>query len=194
MKWNDITLRKFNLLQEAITIEDETERMIAIAEAIFGKEVLELPVPEFQKKMSEAKFITNPITNSIPPKSVKVNGRSYFVDGLIGRITTAQYIDFQNHAKTNKLENMLSTFIIPEGHKYNDGYEMEQVMEDILDLPITIVNSLAFFFKRQLEESLRIFQRFLNKSLKKQKMPKETIEKLDKMLTDCNNLASSLMF
>ena len=81
-------------------------------------------------------------------KDIKVNGREYYFDGLLGKITTAQYIDFQNYQKNNDEQKSFSVFIIPKGHKYNDGYDIEQVFNDILDVPVPVLFSASFFLSR----------------------------------------------
>ena len=173
MTWYDVTLRQFTLLQDMFKIEDENEMVIGIAEVLFGDDVTELTIPEFTAKLKELNFLNESIPDINPPKKVNVNGREYFMDCLLGNISTAQYVDYINHSKTNDIAKMLSVFLIPEGHKYNDGYDMEQVFNDINDLPIPIVNSAAFFFARQFKLFMRIFQRCSIRQLKKTKMPKE---------------------
>ena len=178
MKWKDVTLNQFNRLQEVLDIENEEEKVIGIAEIMFGEDVVNLPISEFKKKISELSFLSEPIPNNVPPKKITVNGHKYFVDCLLGNITTAQYIDFTNHSKTNDLSKIISAFLIPDGHKYNDGYDMIEVMNDIKDLPITVVNDIAFFFGRQFSIFMRIFQRYSLKQIKKTKLPKEVKESL----------------
>lgn len=179
LNWYNVTLRQFTILQEILTkTEDETERLLSIAELIFGEDVVNLPIVEFKEKVKQLDFLKEPIPEVTPPKKIEVNGKKYFVDCLLGNITTAQYIDFTNHSKTGDVSKILSVFIIPDGHKYNDGYDMLQVFNDINDLPVPVINSLAFFFKRQLETFIRIFQSYSIKKIKKMKIPKEMKENM----------------
>ena len=173
MSWNEITLNQFEALQSALKIEDETERLISISEIVFGENVTELPIGEYTKKVKELSFLQIDVPNDCKVKGVSVNGRDYDILGLLGNISTAQYIDYTNHMKEGKTANMLSVFFVPKGHKYNDGYDMLQVISDIGCMPITIVNSTAFFFTRQLELFMRIFQSSLKKQIRKMKLPKE---------------------
>ena len=148
LKWNDIKYRTLLNIREAANIEDENERVFAIMEAIFGEDVLNLPLKDFNEKCKELQFLQKEIPNDLHVKDIKVNGRSYYFDGLLGKITTAQYIDFQNYQKNNDEQKSFSVFIIPKGHKYNDGYDMEQVFNDILDIPVPVLFSASFFFSR----------------------------------------------
>lgn len=189
MTWNDITYRQLLDIREAANIEDENDRVFAIMEAVFGEDVLNLPLKDFNEKCKELQFLQSSIPNNLHVKNIKVNGREYYFDGLLGKITTAQYIDFQNYQKANDEVKTFSVFIIPKGHKYNDGYDMEQVFNDILDVPAPILFSASFFFIRQFELFIRIFRRYSIKSMKKTGLPKEVMENLEKVV----NLSTEMM-
>lgn len=191
MKWSDIKLYQFNKIQEAVKIDNDEERIVQIAQIIFGDDVVDLPLSEFAQKVKELSFLNEPLPTNVPPKKITVNGRKYFLDCLLGNITTAQYVDFTNHSKTNDICKMLSVFLIPENHKYNDGYDMLQVINDINDLPVTVVNDAAFFFVRHLELFTETFQSYSIKRLKKMKMPKQLKESLIKVMKDSVHSALS---
>lgn len=188
MNWYDVSLFQFLKLQELTKIEDETERVLNIAELLLGTEVTNLPLVKFTEEIKKLSFLNTEVPESIPPKHVEVNNRKYSVDCLLGNITTAQYVDYTNHAKSNDVAKMLSVFIIPEGHKYNDGYDMLQVINDINDLPVPIVNSIAFFFVKQLVKFMEIFQSYSIKQLKKMKIPKELKKNLIQVLQSITDL------
>lgn len=189
MKWNDVKYYQFEKLQELLKIDNDEERMIEVAQLLLGEEVLNLPVAEFAKKIKELDFLKSEMPSGIPPKKITVNGRKYFLDCLLGNVSTAQYIDFTNHSKTNDICKMLSVFLIPEGHKYNDGYDILQVMNDIKDLPVTVVNDAAFFFGRHYNVFMRIFQSYSIKNIKKTNLPKEVKKNMIKVVKDSVDLA-----
>ena len=189
MTWYDVTLYQFNEIEKAVNIEDDTERIFRLAEIIYGEDVTNLPLKEFNEKVKQMVFLKDEMPNKIPPKKIEVNGRKYFLDCLLGNITTAQYVDFTNHSNTGDLSKMLSVFVIPEGHKYNDGYDMLEVINDIGMLPIPIVNSIAFFFGRQFSVFMKIFQRYSIKQIKKTNLPKEAKENMIKAVEKSVDLA-----
>lgn len=189
LTWNDISYRQLLDIREADNIEDENERVCTIMEAVFGEDVLDLPLKELTKKCKELSFLQKPIPNDLHIKNIKVNGREYYFDGLLGNITTAQYIDFQNYQKNEDEQKTFSVFIIPKGHKYNDGYDMEQVFNDILDIPVPVLFSASFFFSRQFELFIKIFRRYSIKQMKKLGLPKEAMKNLEKVV----NLSTEMM-
>jgi hypothetical protein len=189
MTWYDVTLYQFNEIEKAVKIEDDTERVFRLAEIVYGEDVTNLPLKDFNVKVKQLAFLKDEIPNKIPPKKIEVNGRKYFLDCLLGNVTTAQYVDFTNQSNTGDLSKMLSVFVIPEGHKYNDGYDMLQVMDDINSLPIPIVNSIAFFFAKQINKFMEIFQSYSIKQIQKMKLPKETKANMIKAVKDSMDLA-----
>lgn len=197
MNWNDITYRQFEALKATNEIENEEDRMIAIMQAIYGDDVIELSLSEFKQKASELSFLKDEIPTSIKVKGVNVNGREYYFDGMLGKISTAQYIDFQNYLKKKDEAKSFSVFFIPKGHSYNDGYDMMEVFEDIQNMPIPIVMSASFFFKRQFELFTKIFQHYSMKQLKNQlkgaNITKEMRKNIIQIAESSNSLASYLL-
>ena len=189
LTWSNITYRTLLDIREAANIEDENERVYAIMEAVYGEDVLNLPLKDFNEKCKELSFLQKEIPNDLHVKNIKVNGREYYFDGLLGKITTAQYIDFQNYLKNEDEQKTFSVFIIPKGHSYNDGYDMEQVFNDILDVPVPILFSASFFFIRQFELFIKIFRHYSIKQMKKTGLPKEVMENLEKVV----NLSTQMM-
>lgn len=194
MKWTDITYRQLLALRDASDIKDEDDRLIAITQAIFGDDVIELPLSEFKSKCNELSFLQTEMPTDLTVKEVKVNGREYYFDGLLGRITTAQYMDFQNYLKAKDEAKSFSVFFIPKNHKYNDGYDMEQVFNDIMDMPAPVIMSASFFFTRQWETFIKIFQRSSIRNIKKTNLPRKLKKAMIRAAEISSNLAFSHMF
>lgn len=195
MKWNDVTLSQFIELQDLIKIEDETDRVLAIMDLFFGDAVSELPLAEYNKKVKELKFLQDEVPTNHIVNKVEVNGHKYTIDALVGHISTAQYVDFTNYLKggddNRNIPKILAVFFIPEGHKYNDGYDMEGVIRDMGSLPIDIAMSESFFFSRQYAKFIQIFRSSSIKQIKKTDLPKEVKKNLIKAVDNSVDLVLS---
>ena len=88
-------------------------------------------------------------SNSKHPKKININDNVYTVNYNIGKLNMAQYIDFQQTiVNKNYLENLpalLSIFIIPKGHKYNDDYDILE-LRNILENNMTLDEALSIVF------------------------------------------------
>ena len=105
-------------------------------------------VEEYFAEMSNSISSYKP-SNSKRPKKIKINDQVYTINYNIGKLNMAQYIDFQQIiVKKNYLENLpalLSIFIIPKGHKYNDDYDIIELRR-ILENNITLDEALSIIF------------------------------------------------
>ena len=105
-------------------------------------------VEEYFAQMSNSISSYKP-SNSKRPKKIKINDQVYTINYNIGKLNMAQYIDFQQIiVKKNYLENLpalLSIFIIPKGHKYNDDYDIIE-LRNILENNITLDEALSIIF------------------------------------------------
>lgn len=87
------------------------------------------------------------------PKTLKLNNVVYKVTDGVENFTVAQYIDFQQFITNDSMiAELLATFILPKGSKYNDGsYDIDKQIADFKEhLTITTAVSLRFFFLKKL--------------------------------------------
>lgn len=198
MSYKDITIKMFLQIQDIIK-DDETpdsEKEILIANAIYGTDITELPIIEYKKKMIDLKFLNEKPKDEKLASNYTINGTKYKSSADLASIQANQFIDFQNYAKKEDMIGCISCFFIPEGHKYNDGYDMLKVKEDVGDLPITTGNALAFFFKSQYVTLLVLSQRSSLKKMKEVGMSRKKLKEMQEALTTLGiaNLASTLSY
>lgn len=198
MSYKDITIKMFLQIQDIIK-DDETpdsEKEILIANAIYGTDITELPIIEYKKKMIDLKFLNEKPKDEKLASNYTINGTKYKSSADLASIQANQFIDFQNYAKKEDMIGCISCFFIPEGHKYNDGYDMLKVKEDVGDLPITTGNALAFFFKSQYVTLLVLSQRASLKKMKEVGMNKKKLKEMQEALATLGiaNLASTLSY
>ena len=174
----------------------DDEKTILIANAIYEQDITELTLPEYQKKMKDLAFVNEAPQTEKLANSYTVNGTKYRSSADLETIQANQFIDFQNYAKKQDMIGCISCFFIPDGHKYNDGYDMVQVKKDVELLPITVANALAFFFKSQYAILLVLSQRYSLKQMKQMGMSKEKIKEMADSLTTLGmtNLVATLSY
>lgn len=196
MNWNDITLKQFYEIQNILSVEDDYTAFNLI-DYLYNVDCQSLPIKELKKY--DISFIKEPIPDVKLKKEYTLNGNVYKSNCDITKVTVAQFIDYQNYVKQPdlRLEDLLSVFFLPKGCKdYNKDYDITKVKEDLLELPITVAQSIGFFFGRQFKIFFLLFRYSLLKQVKKLKMDKqkktELISNLKKM--DLWGLVSSLTF
>lgn len=195
MKWSDITLAKYYEIQDILSVEDDYT-VLNLIDCLYNVDSQSLPV--YKLKEFDISFLKTPIPEVSLKKTYTINGTVYKSNCDLTRVSVAQFIDYQNYSKESpRFENILSIFFLPEGAtEYNTGYDINKVKEDLLQLPIDTVRTIAFFFERQLRIFFWLFQRCLIKQAKKLKMEKQQKKELIQNLkqVDFWSLASFPIF
>ena len=185
--WNDVTIADFIQISQILRIEDEIWRVAELIKYINGINE-ELTIEQFNRLRETISFMTEKINKQAKIESVYVIGETkYVLCKDLSKVTVAQYIDYTNYSQNNneydKLSNIMSVLLIPEGHKYNDGYDIEKVKQEIENnMSIVDCFSIGFFLQRQ---SLNYIRNFLQSSTKTMKMTKEQRQQISIL---CQNM------
>ena len=152
--YKEMTLQMYEHLSKiAESDTDDIEKQIQMVSVLTGKsvkEVEDLPISVYHDLAKKTVFLMRePEIEQIKSNTVKINERVYVITNDVTKITTAQYIDFQEYMKQGKnLANVLSTLLVPKGEKYGDADFLE-VKKYIERLPIcTALGLYAFFLQR----------------------------------------------
>lgn len=194
--WKDITLRQFNKIQDLLQEIDEYTTL-NIIDVLYDVDSADIPAMEVMNKYAHSlDFLMTTIpTNEKLKETYTINQREYNSNINLTQMTTAQFVDYQNYSKENPVDisKCLSVFIIPKGHTYNDGYDLRQVQDDIKDLDMVTINTLAFFFKKSYILLLEITLLCLTQDTKKMNIPSQKKEEILNQLKqiDLASLASS---
>ena len=143
------TLEIFN--DKYLSDLDKNIEILAIYADTTVDDILKLRPDEAGMYMAEMSNVISSYkpSNSKHPKKININGQVYNVNYNIGKLNMAQYIDFQQTIiKKNYLENLpalLSIFVIPKGHKYNDDYDILELRK-LLENNITLDEALSIVF------------------------------------------------
>ena len=194
--WKDITLRQFNKIQDLLQEIDEYTTL-NIIDVLYDVDSANMPAMEVMNKYAHSlDFLMTTIpTNEKLKETYTINQREYNSNINLTQMTTAQFVDYQNYTKENPVDisKCLSVFVIPKGHTYNDGYDLKQVQEDIKDLDMVTINTLAFFFKKLYILLLETTLLCLTQDTKKMNIPTQKKEEILNQLKqiDLASLASS---
>lgn len=198
MTWKDISIEKYLQIQEVVNSNEmsELEKETEIANIIYGFDITELPIAEYKQKIKALEFIATLPDKEKLASNYTINGVKYNTKADLGSIQANQFIDFQNYVKKQDMIGCISCFFIPDGHKYNDGYDMLKVKKDVGQLPITSANALTFFFKTQYVILLILSQRYSLKLMKEMGMSRKKIKEMQDSLTTLGivNLVATLSY
>lgn len=195
--WDSLSWKEYEQLEQIlITDIPETYKTVNIISLLSGTPVNELenlPISQFKKLVPALDFLTEEPKLRHHRYNYTINGREYDFKGKIEEITTAQYIDYRAYMDEEQKDvvKLMSAFLIPSGHEYNDGYDMDQVVKDIEDMCWLDLRACAFFFRIQLAAYILILKSSLQKTMKEAKATKEDTKKVMESL---NSMAYYLLF
>lgn len=142
--------------------EDELQvEIIAILNDCSVNDVMNMPITKYSECVRKSMFLTEkPKVKGDCPKHINLNDKKYYVMHKIEELTAAQYIDYQTYMKMDdpdsKLAEILSIFIIPEGKKYAEDYDIAEVANEIKEyLPISVAFNVCFFFRKKQLKSIK---------------------------------------
>lgn len=195
--WDEITWREYEQLEQILNTDIpesyKSVHLLSILTGVPAEDIEDMPIATVQKLIPHLDFLyTEPETHA-HQFEYTVNDREYDFKGKLDEITTAQYIDYRSYMEEENKDvvKLLSVFMIPKGHDYNDGYDMEQVQSDISDMCWLDVKAAAFFFRLQLAAYILILRSYLAKTMKKAKAKKPEIKQVKDHL---DNMAYSLLY
>lgn len=166
---------------------DDLHKQVLIIAVLTGKEeeeIYSLPIEEYTELAKKSLFLTREYEGDVRVAQVyKVKGWELVPVEDYRNINTAQYIDFQTFSKAGeeKMVEILSTLLVPKGKKYNQGYDVLQLQQDLRD-NLSLADALtlfAFFFvkfqsliKTSLTYSKSEAKKIQNKQMREQMLAK----------------------
>lgn len=165
MTYYDLTIDKYIQIKDALeNVEDELNTQVTLLSIINEcgeEELLDLPLNEYKRKVSELSFLSEPI-NPRPncPKSITIDGEVYESVRDIKKLTAGQYIDYQSLLKSEDfysiVPNILAVFFIPKGKDYGKDYDIMEVAKKIrYNVSIGLALDVCFFFQMKSIASIR---------------------------------------
>lgn len=155
---------------------DKNIKLISIVSDLSEDEIENLPIAEYNRLLSQCEWMNREPIGEYNDHFI-LNGREYVVDNDLKRLTTAQYIDFQTFQKDIKknIKYILAVFILPKGKKYNEGYDIDEVANDIWEyMPYIYVEGLLSFFLLAFQSLINSLLTYsilkMKKAMKREKM------------------------
>lgn len=195
--WDEVPIKLYRDISEICQREceplDKNIALISLLSDTPEDDIWSLRMDEVEPLFQEIQWLWSfKFNKNWHGKKIKINGHSYSVSVDLQDFSISQYIDFQElwpklKESDEAYAQILATFIVPEGKKYNKDYDLQETISEIDSfLPITQANSVLNFFLLSLARSIRateICYTLLMKILQRRAKTKEEKEKI-KMLRE----------
>lgn len=171
--------------------------MVSVLTGLPLETIENLPLSQFLQLGNSLKFMNEKPKREVHKSEYILNGTTYVLTEDISKLTTAQFLDFQNFQRESPIDytKILSCFLIPKGHSYNDGYDVTRVFNDMGSITVPQFQGLFFFLRLQSMSLYLILIDSLKRDMKKMKIPKGKKTQLTEQLeTLSHSMAHLLMF
>lgn len=153
-EWNDLTVGDLQRIKSigALQLASDDEKNLRVAALLAGieyEEMIQIPLDEVRTYMDNTQFLFEAPGKKRVKRQYVINGRKYRLLKNEMEMLTSQYIDFQAVYKDGfdkRPGELLSIMMVPEGHTYNDGYDKDQVIEDMYDMRVEEALGIVDFF------------------------------------------------
>lgn len=140
-----------------LTTQDRNLEILSVLSGYEVDTLLDMNITDVEIMMQQTAFLDTPL----PPSQGYNVAKKYKIQGWVlcpvsdaKKMNVAQYVDFQTFSKEpdKYMVEMLSCLLVPEGKKYNNGYDITELHSIIRDnLSIYDANEVtAFFLHRSL--------------------------------------------
>lgn len=185
MKWDEITVNKYYEILDIFNDEegDALEMNSRLIDCIWGIDSADIPIVKFSWYLDELKFLQEPYKPKLPKKEYIVKGIKFKPILDVSKITTAQYIDYQELLKRNEHKLLLNVLFIKDGEDYGQSDYSDFLWEN---LTLPDYSDVMFFFLRLLNnltmDTLNSSKKTLKKMYRREKDPKKKEELMDEMV------------
>ena len=204
--WEELTWNEYEQIEQILNTDIPSDykavHLVSVLTGVSVDELERLPISQFQRLIPALEFLQTEAITHTHQFEYTINGHEYDFKGKLTEITTAQYIDYRTYMgeEQQDIVKLMSCFLIPKGHEYNDGYDMEQVKNDIGDMCWLDLRAAAFFFRIQLSAYILILKSSLVEDMKRTMKGKSRTEKkqirqqIKEMEESLNSSACSLLY
>ena len=189
--WRDVTIDEYFNLVDRLSDEGltEYEREVILVSFVTGLDedkVWDMTIGEFKANQLNTAFMKEfNVARDCNFKTIQLAGEKYDVCTDLHNFTVAQYIDFQTFYAQRKdnaniLASLLACFIIPRGHDYAEGYDVNDLKNKMINgLDILTAEELLFFFLKRYLLLMRATANYFNWAIRRMKRKGMPVEELE---------------
>ena len=194
--WYDLKVGQFKKLMALPEGEDEDRywKVLAILNDTTVDDIMSRPLLEVSAMRKKADFLNEYPKVPASKHKYQLGDTTYIFTDHIGDICVAQYVDFTNLPEgAENISDVMCVVLVPDGHKYNDGYSMDKVKEDV-DKYLSFMDARAMsgFFLGSFILSLDSQRRSLKKMIRKARKMGLDTDEAERSLESLNGTLRSL--
>ena len=195
--WKTLSVGQFKKLMALPDGDDEDRywKILAILNDTTVEDIMTRPLQEVTAMRENCEFLNEyPKKVGLSRHIYELGDTKYAFTDHIGSITLAQYVDYTNtEDKPENMTELLAIMLVPDGHKYNDGYDVDKVKADIdAYLSVWDARAITGFFLGSFIRLVASQRRSLRKALRKARKEGLQTEEAERTLKDLDETLKSM--
>lgn len=186
MDWKDITVKKYYEILDILNDKqgDALATNTELIDCIWDIDSASIPIVKFSYYLNELGFLQNPYKPKTPKKEYMIEGIKFKPTFDVSKITTAQYIDYQEFLKREDVPHLLNALFIKDGEEYGQSDYSDLLYENLM---LPDYADCQFFFlhlwKNLMTDTLNSSKKMIKKEYRREKDPKKREELMNQMVT-----------
>lgn len=128
---------------------DKQVKMVSILSGLSEDELLHMEIGKYTMLARAADFLSEAPEDAAIKDKYEAGGMTLVPCKDFRKLETGQYIDFKAYATDIEkyFVEFISVLLIPEGHRYGEGYDIAEVQAAVKAMPVPeAMGVIAFFF------------------------------------------------
>lgn len=201
--WKDFSIKDFYILndiyREDIDEEDKVIKIISLLSDTHEEIIRCLPMQIFNQLLNDTSFIHQPMPEVKVDKRFKWNDTKYDIYISPNKFAVAQYLDLTAYLKHDaKFHEIISSILVPKGHKYGEGYDVQELQEKILnEMDIATAKSIVNFWSAHLQKYIKdilLYLQYQVSQMKEEEMNPTIKAKMEEITKQLQELTTHSIF
>lgn len=193
MTWDKITVKQFYEIMEILKEDDGLDPIMSncrLIDCIWNISSADISAFRLSYYLDELKFLQKPYEPKEPKKEYVINGVTFVPTLDLTKMTTSQYIDFQELIKRDDHKHLLNALFIKKGENYGESDNSDLLWEN-LSLPDYA--DVQFFFLRLWKKLMTATLTSSTKIIKKMCRKEKNKEKKEEMIAQLAAMKTLLL-
>lgn len=139
MTWKDISIKQYYEILDLMSTDDMLVIQEGLIKILYGVDMGDIPFNKLNDYLNGLLFLKEPYKAAPVLKEYTIKGEIFTVVNDMSKITTAQFIDFQEFLKRSDYKNILGCLFVKKGeiygqNNYNDFLYDNLTMDIYLDV------------------------------------------------------------
>lgn len=183
MTWKDISIKQYYEILDLMSTDDMLVIQEGLIKILYGVDMGDIPFNKLNDYLNGLLFLKEPYKAAPVLKEYTIKGEIFTVVNDMSKITTAQFIDFQEFLKRSDYKNILGCLFVKKGEIYGQNNYNDFLYDNLtMDIYLDVTNFFTLWLKKSFHHTVSCSVRELRRKLRKTKDKTERMKILRQII------------